>query len=263
MNTGLNGKTAIVTGATQGIGKAIALALANEGVRLILCARTEEQLQQTETEIKDRFHTEVTFVKANLTRTNDIKRVVTKAISKYKRVDILVNNAGGAHIGGIFEITDEIFEAHIHLKLLGYIRFAREVIPYMRQQGGGRIINVIGTAGKEPKPTLMLPGITNGALLNFTKSLALELAKDNITVNAVNPGTTDTPLTEQTIGTLASLQNVTPDEMRQMLKSDNPFGRLVRSEEVASAVVFLASEAANFISGISMNVDGGTTRGTT
>lgn len=233
MNTGLQGKVAIITGASRGIGKAIALAFAHEGMRLVICARGEEQLKITEEEIKDRYHTEVV-------------------------IDILVNNAGGAHVGGIFQFTDEDFENHIHLKVLGYIRTAREVIPYMQQQGGGRIINIIGTAGKEPAPFMMLPGITNGALLNFTKALAAELALHKITVNAVNPGTTETLLTEQTLSAKSILQEKSIEEIKQALINSNPFERLAKPEDVASAVIFLSSDAASFISGISVNVDGGT-----
>ena len=261
MNTGLHGKVVIVTGASRGIGKAIAYAFANEGARLMLCARTEEQLIQVQSEIKDKFHTEVFTVKANISRLNDIKRVVSKTVSKFKRIDILVNNAGGAFVGGIFQLTDEELENHINLKLVGYIRTSREVIPFMQQQGGGRIINIVGIAGKEPSPAMMIPGITNSALLNFTKSLSLELAKDNITVNAVNPGSTETPLTEAILGSLAVIQSKTPDEIRQAIASSNPFGRLALPEDVAAAVIFLASETSVFISGISVNVDGGMFRG--
>jgi 3-oxoacyl-[acyl-carrier protein] reductase len=261
MNTGLHGKVVIITGASRGIGKAIAYAFANEGARLVLCARSEEQLVQVQSEIKDKFHTEVFIVKANISRLNDIKRVVSKTVSKFKRIDVLVNNAGGAFVGGIFQMTDEELENHINLKLVGYIRTAREVIPFMQQQGGGKIINIIGTAGKEPTPTMMVPGITNSALLNFTKSLALELAKDNITVNAVNPGSTETPLTETILGSLAVIQTKTPDEIRQAITSANPFGRLALPEDIAAAVIFFASETSAYVSGISINVDGGMSRG--
>lgn len=261
MNTGLHGKVAIVTGASRGIGKAIAYALANEGARLMLCARGEEELKQVENEIKEKFHTETYTVKANISKSNDIKRVVAKTIAKYKRIDILVNNAGGSTIGGISQINDELIEDYFQVKLLGYIRAAREVIPYMQQQGGGKIINIIGVAGKEPSPLMMIPGITNSALLNFTKSLALEIAKDNITVNAVNPGFTETSSTEATLSSLAAIQGKTIAEIRQAMATENPFGRFARPDDIASAVIFLASETSAFISGISINVDGGMSRG--
>jgi 3-oxoacyl-[acyl-carrier protein] reductase len=261
MNTGLHGKVAIVTGASRGIGKAIALALANEGTRLVLCARNEEQLVQVETEIKDRFHTDVITVKANISKSNDIKRIVAKAISKYKRIDILVNNAGGLCFGGIFQTTDEELENHLNLKLFGYIRMCRGVIPYMQQQGGGRIINIIGTNGKEPLSYLMIPGIINSALLNFTKFLSLETAEYKITVNAVNPGLTETTLNETFINSLAGLQNKTPDEIRQEIILKNPSGRIAKADDVAAAVIYFASESSTFITGISINVDGGMYRG--
>lgn len=261
MNTGLHGKVVIVTGASRGIGKAIAYALANEGARLMLCARGEEELKQVENEIKEKFHTEIYTVKANISKLNDIKRVVAKTVAKYKRIDILVNNAGGSSIGGINQINDELIEDYFQVKLLGYIRAAREVIPYMQQQGGGKIINIIGVAGKEPSPIMMIPGIANSALLNFTKSLALEIAKDNITVNAVNPGFTETSSTESTLSSLATIQSKTVGEIRQVMTDANPFQRFARPEDIASAVIFFASETSAFISGISINVDGGMFRG--
>src|SRR5262249_4846967 len=150
----------------------------------------------------------------NMTSVNDIRRFVAAAGRKFGRIDILVNNAGGAHVGGINHTADEEMEYHIELKLLGYVRAAREVIQHMKAAGGGRIVNVVGIAGKAPHPHFMLPGITNAALLNFTKSLSKELEPDRITVNSVNPGTTDTPLSEEIFTALAALTQKTVEEVR-------------------------------------------------
>jgi NAD(P)-dependent dehydrogenase (short-subunit alcohol dehydrogenase family) len=257
MHTGLQGKVAIITGASKGIGKAIAVALAEEGVRLALCARDDRELKLASDEIQIHTKADIIAIKANVTKLNDIRRFVTATVKKFTRVDILVNNAGGAHIGGIFQTSDEEWEYHIQLKLMGYIRMAREVISHMRTIGGGKIINIVGTAGKEPNALYMVPGVTNGALLNFTKSLAGELVPDRITVNSINPGTTDTPLTGETVNAMAVLLQKSPEDTRQMILDKSPLHRLMTPEEVAKVVTFFASDAANSINGASINVDAG------
>ena len=257
MNLNLQGKAVLITGGSKGIGKAIAMALASEGARVAICARDERILQQAAEDIQNQTKSEILAVKANVTRLNDIRRFIATAEKKFHRVDILINNAGGAHVGGISAITDEDWESHIQLKLLGYIRAAREVIPSMRIAGGGKIINVIGMAGREPAPHFMLPGVTNAALINFTKTLSKELESDNITVNALNPGTTDTPLTEQTIASLAALSAKSPEEVKAALYASNPRGRIASVDEIARVAVFLASDMAAYLNGVAVNVDGG------
>ena len=246
MPIGLQGKVALITGGSRGIGKAIALAMASEGMRLAICARDERQLKLTADEIQIHTKTDIIAVKANMTKLNDVHRFVTAAVKKFNYIDVLVNNAGGTHIGGILNTTDEDWEYHIQLKLLGYIRVARDVIPHMKANGGGKIINIIGTAGKEPTALFMVPGVTNGALLNFTKSLSKDLESEHITVNAVNPGTTDTSLTEETFRSLAAIFQKTADEIRASTISNSPQGRIVSPEDVASVV-----------NGTSINVDAG------
>jgi NAD(P)-dependent dehydrogenase (short-subunit alcohol dehydrogenase family) len=257
MNLGLQGKVVVITGASKGIGKAIALAFAEEGARLALCARDEHELKLTADYFQMHLKTDVVAVKANLTRLNDIRRFVNTAIKKFNRIDILVNNAGGAHIGGIFQTTDDDWEQHIQLKLLGYIRMTREVIPYMRKNGEGKIINIIGTAGKEPSPQFMVPSVTNGGLINFTKSLAKELELDNIMVNGINPGTTDTLLTVETFKSLGILWQKTPEDVRKLVESQLPQGRLASPEDIARVALLFASDVLKFVNGITLNVDAG------
>jgi len=257
MNTGIQGKVVLITGASKGIGKATALAMAEEGARLALCARDERELKIVTDEIQHHTKADIIAVKVNTTKLNDIRRFVSATVKKFNRLDILINNAGGAHIGGIFQTTDDDWEYHIQFKLMGYIRMSREVISHMKKNGGGKIINIVGTAGKEPNPLYMVPGVTNGALINFTKSLSKELEPDHITVNSINPGTTDTPLTEETFKTLAAILQKTPEEIRRGAADLSPQGRIALPEDIAKTVLFLASDAANFINGISVNVDAG------
>lgn len=261
MTLGLEGKVVLITGGSKGIGKALTSAFAEEGARLAICARNEHYLKQTVQEIQSSTRTDIIGVKANMTKLNDIYRFVNAAIRKFNRIDILVNNAGGAHIGGLFQTTDEEWEYHIQLKLLGYIRMTREVVPHMRKAGGGKIINIVGMAAREPGALYMVPGVTNSAIINFTKSLSKELEKDNILVNSVNPATTDTPLTEQTLQKLSELLNNSPEEVRQSVVDSFPQKRLVLPEEVANVVLFLASEAGNSINGVTINVDAGKSNG--
>ena len=215
MTSSLQGKVVLITGASKGIGKAIASIFANEGARLALCARDEQQLTRTTEEIQIHTKADIIAIKANMTKLNDIRRFVDAALKKFNRIDVLINNAGGTHIGGIANTSDEEWEYHLQLKLLGYIRMAREVIPHMKTSGGGRIINIVGMAAREPTPLYMVSGITDAALLNFTKSLSKELEATNITVNAINPTTTETPLAEETFKMLAEHFHTTPDEFRQ------------------------------------------------
>ncbi len=261
MRTGLQGKVALITGGSRGIGRATALALAEEGVRLALCARDERELKLTTDKIQHQTKADVITIKANLMKLNDIRRFVNISMKRFNRIDILINNAGGAHIGGIFQTTDDDWEYHIQLKLLGYIRMAREVIPYMKKNGGGKIINIIGTSGNEPNSLYMVPGVTNAALVNFTKSLSKELEQDRITVNSINPGITNTSLTKETISSLANIFRKTPDEILKSLIEVSPQGRLATPEEVARVVVFFASDSANYINGVSLNVDAGKVAG--
>lgn len=261
MNTGLAGKVAIITGGSKGIGKTIALSLAAEGVRLAICARDERDLKLAADEIQAETHADIIAIKANTTKLNDIRRFVDSVVRKFNRLDILINNAGGAHVGGIQNTTDEEWEYHLQLKLLGYIRMAREVIPHMRLNGGGKIINIVGIASKEPNVLFMVPGVTNAALLNFTKSLSKELEADRIHVNSINPGTTDTPLTEQTFRSLATIFQKTPEEVRQSAARSSMQGRIASPEDIARVALFLASDAAAFINGTSINVDAGKSMG--
>jgi len=261
INTGIQNKVALITGASRGIGKAIALAFAHEGARLAICARDERLLAQTADEIQHTTHADVITIKSNLTKLNDIRRFVEAAVKKYDRLDILVNNAGTAHAGDIFTTTDADWEQLIQLKLLGYIRLAREVIPHMKKNNGGRIINIVGMAGKEPSMQSILHGVINAALLNFTKSLSKELENDAILVNSINPGTVETDLTTETFETIAKLSHKTPAENRQATSGALPQSRFISAEEIANAAVFLASNSASCINGVSLNVDAGKSSG--
>ncbi len=260
MYKGITGKIAVITGASHGIGKTIALALASEGARLAICAREETDLKLTAEEIRVNTHTDVLAIKANMTKINDIRRFVGAALKKYGGIDILVNNAGGVHVGGIFATNDEEWEYHLQLKLLGYIRMCREVVQSMKARGGGTIINITGTAGLEPEPLSMVAGVINAALSNLTKSLSKELAADRIRLNCINPATSDTPLTAERFKAISTIIQIPPEELRRQVEQ-RLNGSLINPEDVAQTVLYLASDAARAISGTSITIDAGSLLG--
>src|SRR5208282_1273270 len=189
MDLELRGKTAIVTGGSKGIGRATALRLVEEGASVLICARGREALDETAS--MARRHVEgsrVETAEADLTRPDDIRRVVDQAVRAFGRIDILVNNAGSARPGDFMKLSDEDWHTDFDLKFFGYVRMAREVLPHMDRERRGVIINVIGTGGLRPTAGYMVGGAANAALNHFTKALADEGAKHGVRVVGVNPG---------------------------------------------------------------------------
>ncbi|MFM6076411.1 MAG: SDR family NAD(P)-dependent oxidoreductase, partial [Dolichospermum sp.] len=178
----LSGKTAIVTGGSAGIGLATAKGLYSEGVNVVIAARNQERLNQAVIDIQslDNTNAKVIGVSADLTKAEDIDKVVSTTLEQFGKIDILINNAGSAKAGSFLDITDQTFLDAWNLKLLGYIRLVKSVVPHLKKQGDGRIVNIIGGAGRTPRPNFLPGGTTNAALLNFTRGISKELALDNI-----------------------------------------------------------------------------------
>jgi len=261
MDLGLKGKVALVTGGSQGIGFAIARALALEGARVSTCARTGSILEEAAGRIRAETGAEVFTVVADLVQAEAIRTVVAKTVAAFGRVDILVNNAGSTERGDFLTLPDEQYWADWNGKLFAAIRLSREVFPHMRRQGWGRIINIVGLAGRNPAPAFMTGGTGNAALLNFTKALADLGAPHNILVTAVNPSTTRTPRWERRVAARAAAEGKPLEEAIREEHARMPLGRIAEPEEVAAVVVFLASERASYVTGTSVAVDGGATRG--
>ena len=188
----------------------------------------------------------------------DVERLVREATERFGGVDILVNNAGTMYSGRFETLTDQGLRTQLDIKLFGFMRAIRLVAPGMKARGWGRIVNVIGGAGKEPDPYMLGSGMTNSALLNLTKALSTELGPDGVLVNAVCPGWVDTGLWRRNAaGLAAELGAGSEDEARRLAAGKNALGRFGRPEELADAIAFLCSERASFITGVSLNVDGG------
>lgn len=260
METGLRGKIVMVSGASKGIGKAVALMLAAEGAAVSLCARTESALRALAREIEDKHATRVLPVAADLSDGDDIKRWVRATVDHFGGVDVLVNNAGAAQGGPFLELPDRAWLDGWQLKLFGYIRVAREVFPHLARRGGGRIVNVIGVAGVQPIPNYMIGGAANAALLNVTKSLANEGAPHGILVTGVNPGPIRTERWDALCVKWGQAKGMSAADAERELLRDVPLARPGTAEEVASLVVFLASSLSSYITGTTVAIDGGMTR---
>lgn len=261
MDLGLRGKTALVTGASRGIGRAIALALASEGARVAICARSAGPLDEAATDIRKRAGAEVAAIAADLSRLDEVTRVVEAAVARLGALDILVNNAGAIRGGDFLKTPDEQWTTDWDLKLLGYIRMCRAVFPLMQSQGGGRICNVVGAAARNPTPAYLAGGAANAALVNFTKGLADLGAPSNILVTAVSPGATRTERWESLMAQRAAASGRSVEELRAEARRTYPLGRIATPEDVADLVCFLVSARASFLTGICITVDGGATRG--
>ncbi|MEK9775824.1 MAG: SDR family oxidoreductase [Quisquiliibacterium sp.] len=252
MELGLKDKVAIITGATQGIGHATALMLAAEGARVVICARKQAGLDSTAATIRaagGAVHT----VSADVSKGPDCARIVSEAIGAFGGIDILVNNAGTSATGEFEQATDEIWQADFDLKLFAAIRLVREAVPHMRKRGGGRIVNVTNIGAKQPGARTMPTTVTRAAGLAMTKALSKEYAPQGILVNAICIGLIRAGQHE----TKAARRGVDLEEMYQEMGRNVPIGRVGRAEEAANVISFLVSEAASFVTGSSINLDGG------
>src|SRR6185436_3523050 len=258
MDLGIRGRSAIVTGGSRGIGRATARQFLEEGVRVTICGRNAETIERARAELAAATGGEVHAVAADMMKESDVARLVESATERFGNVDILVNNAGQMYPGRFAVMNDAGLKEQLETKLFGFMRAIRLVYPLMKAQRWGRIVNLVGGAGKEPDPYMFGSGITNSALLNITKSLSTEFGEDNVLVNAVCPGWVDTNLWRRNAqGLAAELSAKSEEEARRLAARRNSLNRFGRPEELANAIVFLCSERASYITGISLNLDGG------
>lgn len=261
MDLHLIGKNAIVTGDSKEIGKGIAMALAEEGCNVSICARTEEELNEAANELRGA-GSNILAVRADLTNDDDIEKVVRKTEEAFDSIDILVNNAGTIGESGTFEDTSlDEWRSLFELNLFAVISVTRKVIPFMKKQGWGRIINISSENGTQPYPDMIHYSASKGALDNFSKALSKQYAKNNILVNTVSPAFIMTPLVKNMMQQAAEEQDISRDEAIELfLENNRPHIELERPgtiEEVGSVVAFLASDKASFINGSNYRVDGG------
>lgn len=261
MDFALDEKVALVTGGSRGIGKGIAEALASEGCNVSICARHEEELRRTASELStDRAR--VLSVPADLTREEEIQQLVEETTGELGGIDILVNNAATVgQPGPLEEVSTQEWRDLFELNLFAVVTLTRTVIPYMKEQGWGRVINISSENGEQPYPDMIHYSASKGALNNFSKALSKQYAEEGILVNTVSPAFIETPLVNDMMERAATEKDVSKGEaIQQFLKNDRPhigLGRPGRIEEVGALVAFLASEEASFINGANYRVDGG------
>jgi 3-oxoacyl-[acyl-carrier protein] reductase len=255
MDLGLKGKLALVTGASEGIGTAIARKLAEEGMRVAICARTESTLKDTAAAIARATGQEIVAIPADLRTLDGCRAVVEQAAESLGGLDILVNNAGASAFGPFIDLPDEAFVDAINGKLLGYIRCAKAAVPHMRRRGGGVIVNITGTT--QQAIPLHTPGSAcNAAIRMFSKELSMELGPLNIRVNSVAPGRIQTARADRLLEATAAAQGTTPEVALGQLLKTIPSGRVGTPDDIADAVCFLVSERAAYINGAALVVDG-------
>lgn len=255
MELGLQGKVAAIAGGSEGIGRASAFRFCEEGARVAICARREDVLEKTAREIESATGGEVLTVRADITAPIDCERFIQRTMERFGRLDILVNNAGGASAMPFEQADDEVRREDVGVKLTGALRCARLAIPYMRQQGGGRIINVTTGGSIQPGVCSVPTSVTPAAGINLTKALANEYAADNILVNIICLGRVKSA--QWTRRWRAQFAHTTLDEFYAKQGELVPLKRLGEAEDVADLVCFLASERARYITGTAINIDGG------
>ena len=258
MDLKLNNKNALVCGSTQGIGKATAMALAAEGVNVTLVARNREKLKAVLAELpKHRNHS---YIVADFSQPRELQEQVIKFIEKEHGFHILVNNTGGPRSGDILTASldefDNAFTMHVKCNHV----LAQATIPFMKTAGFGRIVNVISTSVKEPIPGLGVSNTIRGAVGNWSKTLAEEVAPFGITVNNVLPGFIDTERLTEIIKIKANNSDTSIEDMTEIIKNTTPMMRFASPDETANVITFLSSEAASYVNGINIPVDGGRTK---
>ena len=260
MDLGIKDRVAIVAASSKGLGKATAIELAKEGSHLTICARDKEVLEKTADEIRSETGVEVLPISADVSKTDEIKKVVAETLNKYSKVDILINNAGGPPTGGFLDFSLDEWQKAVELNLFSAITFSNEVIPYMQKNKWGRIVNITSYAVKQPVEGLLLSNTVRAGIIGLAKSLSNEFGKDNILVNNICPGRIYTDRIIFLANDRAQKEGKSFDEVIEHMGVDVPVGRIGKPEELAALAVFLASERASYITGTSIQVDGGLTK---
>jgi 3-oxoacyl-[acyl-carrier protein] reductase len=261
MNLGIAGKTALVSAASRGIGKAIALGLAKEGVSMVICARNEAGLRATAKEIESTHSVKILPIIADLKKGSEIKSLIEETVDHFGWIDILVTNAGGPPSGPSLSFSDQDWEYAMILNLLSTVRLCREVIPIMKKQGWGRIVNMVSVAAKQPLENMVLSNSIRAAVIGLAKTLSEEVAEENILINSICPGWILTDRLVSIVRKRAEGHGKTYESELTDLTSSIPMKRCGTPEEVANLAIFLASERASYITGTTIQVDGGLVKG--
>jgi NAD(P)-dependent dehydrogenase (short-subunit alcohol dehydrogenase family) len=258
MDLGLKDKVAVITGGSEGIGRATAESLGREGASVVICARRADVLQKAAHDIAEATGAQIVPIQADVTNAQDVERVIQTAVERFGRLDILVNNAGTSAAGAFESVTDEAWQADLELKLFGAIRATRAAVPHLRKAGGGAVVNVLNIGAKQPGARSVPTSVSRAAGMALTKALSKELAADNIRVNAINIGLIKSGQNDrrwQSMGSPGTREEYYAESARRM---GIPLGRVGEAEEVGDLIAFLCSGRGAYVTGVSINVDGGT-----
>jgi 3-oxoacyl-[acyl-carrier protein] reductase len=261
MDLGLRDRVAIVAAASRGLGKACAMELAREGARVVVCARHEADLAATVAEIRAGTGTEARFHVVDLTDDAQIRHLADETLRRYGRIDVLVTNNGGPPPGYFNDLDDAAFQTGHERTLLSTVRLIRAVLPAMRVQRWGRIVNITSISVKQPIDDLLLSNVYRAGVVGLAKTLSRQVAADGITINNVAPSYTRTERIAEIFEARAAEQGGTVEDVMAAAAAGYPMGRMAEPEELAALVAFLASERASYISGTTIQVDGAFYRG--
>lgn len=261
MDLGLKGRVVIVTGASQGMGRAAANAFAAEGAAVAICARNQKALQAAATDIQRVPGAQVFAQTADVTDFEAVKRFIAEVVRKFGRIDVCVANSGGPPAKNFLSTTPEEWQRAAEVNFLSFVNLAREVFPHMQRNHWGRFITITSISVKQPVPDLILSNAVRASVVGLVKSLANEFGKDGILVNNVAPGYTATERLNELAGTRALAAGASLKEIYESWAAEIPLRRIGKPEEIADAIVWLASERASYITGQTILVDGGIYKG--
>jgi 3-oxoacyl-[acyl-carrier protein] reductase len=260
MDLDLKGKTAVVGGASKGLGRACAQVLAEEGANVAICSRSQADLERAAQEIRDSTGAQVLAFAGDLDRHDTIRALIASAVDRFGRLDVLVSNSGGPPLADAADATEDQWATAVQRSLLFFARMAREAIPHLRKSGGGRIINILASTVYQPIPKLALSGATRMGVIAFAKSLADEVGRDGILVNNVCPGSILSERMLSNVKARAKEKGWSIDEALKERAAETALGRIGEPKELANLVAFLASSKSSYITGTTLRVDGGLVR---
>ena len=259
MDLGLHGRVAIVTGGSEGIGKAAAASMAAEGADVVIAARRADVLEEAAAEIRAVSNHRVVAIPTDVMEPDQVQALIDQTVDEFGRIDIIVNNAGTSAGGPFLGVSDEDWQHDLDLKLYGAIRTSRLAVPIMREQGGGRIINVTNLGAKAPGAASVPTSVSRAAGVALTKAMSKEFAEDNILVNTVCIGLIKSGQHETRFKAMQeSNPDLTLDQFYDDMGGRVPIGRVGEGEEAGDVIAFLASDRASYLTGIAVNIDGGT-----
>jgi NAD(P)-dependent dehydrogenase (short-subunit alcohol dehydrogenase family) len=256
VDLGLTGKVAFVTGASKGIGRAVAEQLASEGADVVITARTAGPLEKAAGQIAATSGRKIVAMSGDMSKSEEVDRCVKETVERFGHIDILVTCAGSSPGGLLEELTEEDWMSSLNLKFMGYVRAVRAVIPHMRERGEGAIVLVVGKDGLKPSYWEMTAGVANAADINFASSVAEQYGRYGVRINTVNPGPVNTDRWDGLEKAFARDKKVDQHRAHELAVSSIPLNRICEPQEVASLVTFLVSPRAYFINGAHIPIDG-------